>query len=95
MLIELDQVPIIPCRFGHRLITVVEDGVAERIAVPLEARHLTGLAADAGRGIDQLANLLRALHAGAGHGSGMPALGSTTVGVSRLTIVLASLPASS
>ncbi len=71
VLVELDQVPEIPRRFRHGLIAIVEGRVGEGVTVPLEASYLAGLAADASRGIDQLADLLCALHAGAGDGPRM------------------------
>src|SRR5579862_5878349 len=56
VLVETDQVVIIPGRIRHGLIRVVEGGLAERIAVPFEARHLAGFAANAGGDVDQFAN---------------------------------------
>ena len=55
VLIEPDQIVVVPRQIRHGLIGVVEDSFAERIAVPFEARDFAGLAADAGRDIDQLA----------------------------------------
>ena len=52
VLIELDEVPEVPTRFGHRLVGVVEGRFPERHIVPLDARHLAGLASNARRGID-------------------------------------------
>src|SRR5579864_272848 len=63
MFVELDQVPEIPARLRHRLVGVVEHGRSERHVVPLDARHLAGLAADADGRIDQFADLGVALHA--------------------------------
>ena len=71
MLVELDQVPVVPLRRRHRLIGVVEGRFAERMIVPFDAGHLAGLAADAGRDVDVLADFLLALRALAGHGPGM------------------------
>src|SRR5262245_2503909 len=51
MLIELDQVPVVPLRRGHRLIGVVEGRLTKRIAVPFNASHLAGFASDACRHI--------------------------------------------
>src|SRR5208282_2910693 len=48
VLVELDEVPEIPARLGHRLVGVVEGGQRERQVVPLGARHFTRFAADAG-----------------------------------------------
>ena len=71
VLVELDQVPIVPGRLRHGLITVLKDRFAEAITVPFEASHFAGLAADAGGGIHQLADLLLALDARAGRGAGV------------------------
>src|SRR5208282_6028899 len=57
MLIELDQVPVIPCRLGHRLVTVVEGGFAERVTVPFQAGYFARFAANTRGRVDQLANL--------------------------------------
>jgi hypothetical protein len=72
VLVELDQVPEVPARLRHRLVSVVERGRAERHAVPLDASHFARLAADTRRGIDQLANLEVALHPLTGGRSGVP-----------------------
>src|SRR5260370_42095326 len=69
VLVELDQVPVIPCRLRHGLVAVVEHRLGERVAVPFEARDFTGLAADACRGVDQLAYQFGALRVLAGSGS--------------------------
>src|SRR4029077_2638587 len=69
VLIELDQVPVIPRRLRHGLVTVVEYRFAERVAVPFEARHFTSFAADARRSVDQLADQLVALDVFAGSGA--------------------------
>src|SRR5262249_27463149 len=58
---ELDQVPIIPRRFRHRLIGVLKRRLAKRQIVPLQARDLAGLASDAGSRIDQFRDPLLAL----------------------------------
>src|SRR5215469_7764715 len=71
MLAELDQVPVIPHRFRHGLVGIVENGLAEWEIVPLQACDLAGLAADTGGGIDQFGDLLLPLAAGAGNGSGV------------------------
>src|SRR5208282_1332928 len=70
--VELDEVPVVPRRRGHRLIAVVEDGLGERIPVPLETCDFTGFAADARGGVDQLADLVVALDIFARSGSGVP-----------------------
>ena len=69
VLVELDEVPVIPRRFRHRLVAVVEHRVGERIPVPLETCHFTGFAADARGGVNQFADLIVALHVVAGSGS--------------------------
>jgi len=69
VLVELDQVPVIPRRLRHGLVAVVEHRIGERITVPLEARNFTSFAADARGGVDQLANLVVALHVLAGSGA--------------------------
>src|SRR5438445_1491338 len=69
VLVELDQVPVVPLRFRHRLVRIVEDGLAEGEAIPLQAGDLAGLAADTGGGIDQLADVKFAPDAGTGHGA--------------------------
>ena len=67
--VELDQVPVIPCGRGHGLVAVVECGFGERITVPLEAGDFAGLAAYAGRGVDEFADLKVALDIFAGSNS--------------------------
>ncbi len=69
VLVELDQVPVIPLCLRHGLVAVVEDRVGERVPVPLETGHFAGLAADAGGSVNQFADLIVALHAFAGSGS--------------------------
>src|SRR5712664_741792 len=71
VLIELDEVPEIPARLGHRLVGIIEGGRAERHVVPLDACYFAGFAADARGGVDQFADFEVALHALAGRGSGM------------------------
>src|SRR5260370_1351135 len=126
VLVEEDQVPVIPARLRHGLIGIIEDGFAERQVVPLHAGHFASLAADACGGVDEFADCKLALGVLAGNGprvtgnfldaqyflahgilyafssftrkplnSGVYALGSKTVGVSRFASVLASLPSSS
>ena len=70
--VELDQVPVIPCRFRHRLVGVVERGFAERVTVPFQARHFARFAADARGRIHQLADLELAVQPGARDGAGVP-----------------------
>ena len=69
MLVELDEVPIVPGRFRHGLVRIVEGGFAEGVAVPFEARDFAGFAADAGGGVHQLADLEFAVQSGAGDGA--------------------------
>src|SRR4029077_3798818 len=71
VLVEPDQVPIIPCRLWHGLVAVVENSFGEGITIPLETGNFTGFAANAGSHIDQLANVVVARGAMAGHGSGV------------------------
>src|SRR5262249_25613557 len=56
VLVEADQIVVVPLRIRHGLIRVVEGGLAERVGVPFDASHLARLAADAGRDVDQLAD---------------------------------------
>src|SRR5262249_11401041 len=67
MLVKLDQVPVVPCRVRHRLVRVVERRLLEGHVVPLDARDLARLAADARRDVDVLADLVLALDARARH----------------------------
>src|SRR5262249_35035119 len=69
---ELDQVPVIPRRLRHGLVGVLKRGLAERQIVPLQARHLAGLAPDAGRRIDQLGDPFLPLRALARRRARMP-----------------------
>src|ERR1700686_2411031 len=52
VLIELDEVPIIPPGVRHGLVGVVKNGGAEGQVVPFHASDFTGLAADASGGVD-------------------------------------------
>lgn len=69
--VELDQVPVIPVRVGHGLIRVVEHGGLERHVVPLHAGHFARFATNAGRRVDELADLFLALHTRARNRPGM------------------------
>src|ERR1022692_2336556 len=71
VLVELDEVPVIPVGVGHRLVGVVEVGFLERHVVPFHASYFAGFATDAGGGVDQLAHLVLALRAFAGYRSRM------------------------
>ena len=53
VLIEPDQIVVIPFRIRHRLVGVVEAGLAKRIAVPFETRDFARLATDAGGDVDE------------------------------------------
>ena len=55
---ELDEVPIIPSRRRHGLVSVIENRLGKWKLVPLETSHLASLAPDAGSGVDQFADLL-------------------------------------
>ena len=72
VLVEEDQVPVIPARLRHRLVGVTEDGFAERQVVPFHAGHFAGFAADAGGGVDEFADGVFTLGVFSGHASGMP-----------------------
>ena len=72
LLVELDQVPEIPLRGGHRLVSVVKSRLRERKIVPFLAGDLAGFAADAGGGVHQFADLKVALGISAGNGSSVP-----------------------
>ena len=63
--VELDQVPVVPCRRRHRLVRVVERRLAERHVVPLDTCDLARFAPDARRHVDVLADLFLALHSAA------------------------------
>src|SRR5207249_10177035 len=67
MLVEEDQVPVIPPRLRHRLIGIIEDGFPKRQGVPLHARHFASLAAYACRSVDEFADRKFALRALAGN----------------------------
>ena len=71
VLVELDQVPVVPLCFRHRLVGIVERRFAKREPVPFQAGHLAGLASDAGGGVNQFANVEFPPDAGAGGRSGV------------------------
>src|SRR5580698_7579911 len=56
MLVELDQVPVIPCGLRHRLVGVIKGSFGKRVTVPFEAGHLTSFAADASTRVDECAD---------------------------------------
>src|ERR1700739_2208408 len=43
--VELDQIPVIPCRLRHRLVAIVKCSFAERISVPFQTGYFASLAA--------------------------------------------------
>src|SRR5580704_5786405 len=57
MLVELDQVPVIPRRLGHCLVGVIKSGFAEGVTVPFQASDFARFAANTGRCVYELANL--------------------------------------
>src|SRR5208337_4012324 len=67
VLVELDEVPVVPVGVGHRLISIVEARLLERHVVPFDAGHFTRLAPDAGCGVNQLAHLVLPLRTLAGN----------------------------
>ena len=50
--VELDQVPVVPLRFRHGLVGVVEGRFAEGEAIPLETGNFAGLATNACGGVN-------------------------------------------
>ena len=71
VLVEEDQVPVIPPGVRHRLVGIVEGGLREGHVVPLDAGHFAGLAADAGGGVDEFADGELALGVFTGDGAGV------------------------
>jgi len=71
VLIEANQVPIVPSRIGHGLVRIVKGCRMEWIAVPFEACNLTGFAADARSRVHQLANVVVPRHVPAWNSSGV------------------------
>ena len=71
VLVEADQVVVVPRHIRHGLVGVVENGFAERIAVPFQARYFARFAADAGGDVDQLAHVVIARCIPSGDGSGV------------------------
>ena len=71
MLIEADQVVVVPLEIRHRLIRVVEDRLAERITVPFHTRDFAGFATDAGSNIDELADVVVARSVPSGDRAGV------------------------
>ena len=68
---EFDEVPVVPLGGRHRLIRVVESGLAKWMIVPLDAGYLARLATDTRRHVDVFADLDRALCTASGHGTRM------------------------
>jgi Prolyl oligopeptidase family len=68
---KLDQVPVVPFGRRHGLIGVVKRRLPKRMIVPFDAGDLTGLATDAGRYIDVLADFFFAARPLAGYRTGM------------------------
>src|ERR1700730_8270354 len=58
VLVEPDEIVVIPARVRHGLVAVVECRHFKRITVPLHTGHLARLASDARRNVDQLADAL-------------------------------------
>src|SRR5580704_4599412 len=71
MLVEFDQVPVVPGGFGHRLVGVIEGGLTERIPIPFQAGNLAGFAANASGRVDQLTNFELALDPSSGNRTGV------------------------
>src|SRR5580704_16134129 len=71
MLVEADEVIVIPFRVRHGLVSVVENGFAKWITVPFETGDLAGFAADAGGNVDQLGDAVIARCVEAGDRTGV------------------------
>ena len=71
MLVELDQVPVVPRRRRHRLVGVVEGRLLERHVVPFDAGDFARLTTDARGDVDVLADLVFALDAATRHAARM------------------------
>src|SRR4029079_16749865 len=71
VLVELDQVPVVPRSRRPGLVGVVELRLLERHVVPLAACDFARLAADAGGDVDVLADVLFALDAAPGNRPGV------------------------
>src|SRR5438876_6681022 len=69
LLVELDQVPEIPLRGGHRLVSVVKSRLRVRKVVRFLAVNLAGLAVDACGSVNKFADLVLTLHPFARYGS--------------------------
>jgi hypothetical protein len=68
---EFDEVPIVPLRSGHRLVSVVEGRLAEGVIVPLDTGYFAGFTTDAGGYIYILTDIYFALRATTGDGTGV------------------------
>ncbi len=71
VLVEENQVPVIPARLRHRLVGVAENRFSKRQVVPLHARHLACLAANACSCINEFADGILALRVFAGNAPGV------------------------
>src|SRR5262249_31690851 len=71
MFVELDQIPVVPGRFRHGLVGIVESSFGEGISVPFETGYLARFAANARGRVYELANCKFAVQPGAGHTAGM------------------------
>src|SRR5882757_1358291 len=70
--VEEDQVPVIPARLRHGLVTVAENRFAKRQIVPLHAGHFARFAADASGCVNEFADGVFPLRILAGYASGVP-----------------------
>src|SRR5438105_15359870 len=68
---KLDQVVVVPLGRRHRLIRVVESGLAKWVIVPFDTGNFAGFATDAGGDVDILADFFGALCSLPRHRSGM------------------------
>src|SRR5580698_1891720 len=57
MLVELDQVPVIPCRLRHRLVSVIKRGFGKGVTIPFQAGYFTCFATNTRRRIYQFTDL--------------------------------------
>src|SRR5579862_3870990 len=75
MLVEADEIVVIPCRVRHGLVGVVENGFAKWITVPFETGDLARFAADAGGDVDQLGDGVISRRISSGDRTGVPGNG--------------------
>ncbi len=71
VLVKQNQVPVIPPRIRHGLVSIVKYGRRKRHAVPFYACHLACLTPNTGRGVNQFAYLKVPLGVPSGDGPGM------------------------